>query len=35
VCRAIARAHGGEVRVVTPTHAGTTVELRLPAKTPS
>jgi signal transduction histidine kinase len=30
VCRAIARAHGGDVRVVEPDHGGAMLEVRLP-----
>ncbi len=30
VCRAIARAHGGDVQVVEPRHGGATLEVRLP-----
>lgn len=34
VCRAIATAHGGNVRVVSPLHGGATVEVRLPIRGP-
>ncbi len=34
VCRAICRAHGGDVAVIDPTHGGATLEVRLPLPPP-